>query len=114
MSQPLPQLIRAARERARLSQAEVAAAVGVSLRTVGNWERGESIPRNRLGALEELLGVVLREGTSGTVGPTTDDAAPDLPVGAGVDPELLTQLAQADPEALEAVRAVLRAARRGD
>lgn len=49
-----------------------------------------------------------------TVGPASQDAEPELPVGAGVDPELLTELAQADPAAIEAVRAVLKAARRGD
>lgn len=47
--------IRAARERARMSQQELAKKVGVSLRTVGNWERGESIPRNREHALRQVL-----------------------------------------------------------
>ena len=115
MPPPLPQLIRAARERARLSQADVAAAVGVSVRTVGNWERGDSVPRNRLGALEDVLGVSLRDGGDPeTVGPATHDASSDLPVGSGIDPELLTELAAANPDAIEAVRAVLRASRRGD
>lgn len=38
-----------------MSQQELAEKVGVSLRTVGNWERGESIPRNREHALLEVL-----------------------------------------------------------
>lgn len=49
--------IRAARERARMSQQELADKLEVSLRTVGNWERGETVPRNRLAAINELLGI---------------------------------------------------------
>lgn len=49
--------IRAGRERRRLTQAELAAEIGVSLRTVGSWENGESVPRNRTAALIEALGL---------------------------------------------------------
>lgn len=49
--------IRAARERRRMTQQELADELGVSLRTVSNWERGESIPRNRAGAIEEFLSI---------------------------------------------------------
>ena len=49
--------IRTARERSRMTQQELADNIGVSLRTVGSWERGETIPRNRIGALAELLGL---------------------------------------------------------
>lgn len=49
--------IRTARERRRMTQQELADELGVSLRTVSNWERGESIPRNRAGAIEEFLGI---------------------------------------------------------
>lgn len=49
--------IRAARERAHLSQQELANRLGVSMRTVGNWERGETVPRNRMAAIYEVLGV---------------------------------------------------------
>lgn len=49
--------IREARERLRITQADLAKRLGVSMRTVGSWERGESIPRNRLGAIRELLGL---------------------------------------------------------
>jgi DNA-binding transcriptional regulator YiaG len=48
---------KAARERAHLTQQDVAEKVGVSLRTVGNWERGESIPRSRMAALVDVLGL---------------------------------------------------------
>lgn len=51
--------IRRARERARLSQEGLAAAVGVSVRAVGDWENDRRLPRNRIGALEDVLGVDL-------------------------------------------------------
>lgn len=51
--------IRRARERARLSQEELAKLVDASPRAVGDWENDRRKPRNRLGALEEVLGVRL-------------------------------------------------------
>lgn len=36
--------IKNMRKKLRISQTDFAKAVGVSLRTVGSWERGESIP----------------------------------------------------------------------
>jgi transcriptional regulator with XRE-family HTH domain len=51
--------IRRARERARLSQEELATAVGASVRAVGDWENDRRKPRNRIGALEDVLGVRL-------------------------------------------------------
>lgn len=47
--------IKEARERRRMTQQELADELGVSLRTVGSWERGESVPRSRLGAIREVL-----------------------------------------------------------
>lgn len=47
--------IRDARQRAGMTQAELAALVGVSQRTVGNWERGESIFRNRAAKIRAVL-----------------------------------------------------------
>ncbi|PSS43621.1 hypothetical protein C6401_10840 [Arthrobacter woluwensis] len=47
--------IRAARERAGLTQTELANQLGVSLRSVGNWERGEHPPRNREAAIRAIL-----------------------------------------------------------
>lgn len=48
--------IKEARERRQMSQQDLADLVGVSLRTVGSWERGESVPRSRMGALHAALG----------------------------------------------------------
>lgn len=47
--------IRRARERAGLTQEELAEKVGVSLRTVGNWERGTSVPRAKEGIIRAVL-----------------------------------------------------------
>lgn len=47
--------IRQARARAGLTQQQLAAKVGVTLRTIGNWERGESVPRNKEHLLREIL-----------------------------------------------------------
>lgn len=49
--------IRAAREARGWTQEQLAAQVGVGQRTVGNWERGETIPKNRAGRLREVLGI---------------------------------------------------------
>lgn len=49
--------IRRARERLHMRQQDLAAAVGVSRTTVDAWENDRTWPKNRLGALEELLGI---------------------------------------------------------
>lgn len=73
--------IRAARERAGLTQEELGAALGVSLRTVGNWERGATVPRNREAALRRVLADHLDDGT----GPTLTGAS---------DAELVAEIAR--------------------
>jgi transcriptional regulator with XRE-family HTH domain len=55
MATDLGERIRAERERAGMTQPELAALVGVSPRTIGNWERGEADPRNSLTRLEDVL-----------------------------------------------------------
>lgn len=40
-----------------MTQDQLAEAIGVSKRSIGSWERGEAIPRNRIGALSDLLGL---------------------------------------------------------
>lgn len=47
--------IREARERAGLTQEQLAQRLGVTLRTVGNWERGATVPRNRLARLRDVF-----------------------------------------------------------
>lgn len=49
--------IRRMREARGLTQAELAARLGVGQRTVGNWERGETVPRNRIGMLRAYFGL---------------------------------------------------------
>lgn len=51
--------IKRARERQLMSQEELAAKLRVSRSAVNSWERDRSYPRNRIGALEEVLGIVL-------------------------------------------------------
>ena len=53
--------IRAARERMGWTQADLAAAVGVGMRTVGNWERGDTVPKNRMAKLQHLFGIPTSE-----------------------------------------------------
>ena len=74
--------IRAARERAGMTQGELAQRVGVSLRTVGNWERGDTVPMNRASAVESALAQWLDRGD--TEGPRLASAS---------DGELLAEIA---------------------
>jgi DNA-binding transcriptional regulator YiaG len=57
MSEISAEDIKSGRERQHMTQQELADELGVSLRTVGSWERGESVPRNRAAALAEVLGM---------------------------------------------------------
>jgi len=87
--------IRRARERKRLSQQELAEAVGASLRAVGDWENDRRKPRNRTGALEEILGVSLDEDT-GPPPPRLSDATRQA-MREELGPELAARLiAEAD------------------
>jgi DNA-binding XRE family transcriptional regulator len=51
--------IRRARERQQWTQAQLAAAVGVSRDAIVKWEGDQRAPKNRIGALEEVLGIDL-------------------------------------------------------
>lgn len=66
--------VKRARERAGLTQRQLAEAVGVDRKTVGNWEAGLSSPRSSLGRLEAVLGAY---------GFVVDDGPP--PPAAGAD-----------------------------
>lgn len=75
--------IRQARERRGMTQGELAQAVGVSMRTVGNWERGQAVPRSSLTRVEDLLGPL-------------DEAAGALPPAA----QSLIEMIRNDPDLL--------------
>lgn len=75
--------IRDARNRAGMSQEALAEAVGVTLRTIGNWERSATVPRNKLPIVREVLGDYLEEGKS---------QSPRLRVAS--DEELLKEIAR--------------------
>lgn len=100
----------------------LAAAAEVDPATITDFLAARRWPRMATrGSIERALGWpagsiarIAEGGAPPVVTPPAQDAEPQLPVGGGVDPELLTELAQADPAAIEAVRAVLKAARRGD
>jgi transcriptional regulator with XRE-family HTH domain len=106
-----------------MNQADLARAAQIDNGTLGDFLAGRRWPqtrtRARIESALELTPGFINQVASGflriSVTPLPQDAdSEQLPVGSGVDPELLTQLADADPAAIEAVRAVLRAARRGD
>lgn len=54
-------MLRKARERKLMSQEDVARALRVSRSAVNSWENDRAYPRNRIGALEEVLGVDLSQ-----------------------------------------------------
>lgn len=75
---PTPALgstIKRARERLRISQKELAAQLGVNVKTVDNWENGRTSPKSSLGALEEALGISLSEPAADLppINPTDDE-----------------------------------------
>jgi transcriptional regulator with XRE-family HTH domain len=83
--QPIGKKIKRARERLRWTQVQLGSAVGVSQKTIDNWEHDKTYPKSSIGALEDVLGISL-DGTSepGGLSPTDEwEAAvlsdPDLP-----------------------------------
>ena len=67
-------LIRRARQRRRWTQLQFAERAGVSVRTVGDWERGAKAPRNRT-VVEDVLGVSLNSEQEAQFVPADDDEA---------------------------------------
>jgi transcriptional regulator with XRE-family HTH domain len=53
--------IKHARQLRFWRQIDLARALRVNVKTVGNWERGETIPRNRIPVIEATLGIKLTE-----------------------------------------------------
>lgn len=56
---PIGKAIARARQRKRLTQAQLAAELGVNKASVANWESGIHFPQRHLGAVEALLGISL-------------------------------------------------------
>lgn len=67
--------LRDARSRARLTQEELANLVGVTLRSVGNWERSQGVPRSQEGAVRAALGGYLDESLEGNPLASVSDVA---------------------------------------
>lgn len=80
MANELGQRIRRARERKGWTQQQLAVAVGVGARTVGGWERGETVPLNRMARLEDVLGA--------DVNPENDHRQVHVSEGRGVPAEI--------------------------
>lgn len=96
MANELGRRIRNARERRGWTQIDLANQVGVRARTIGAWERGENIPLNRLGKLEEIFGPEINP---------ANDHSPDVARGKGVPPEIELMFAHyADLSAMDLVR----------
>lgn len=100
MATDLGTTIKRARERKRWTQQQLAEAVGVSQKTIDNWENGRTEPRSSLGALEVVLDVNLSGGTG-----VESSADPDEAVIMG-----FTQFSDAEKAVLVDA---LRRARRG-
>jgi DNA-binding XRE family transcriptional regulator len=66
---PIGHKIKRARERLRITQAELGARVGVSQKTIDNWEHDKRYPKSSIGALEEVLGLSFADGAG--PGPST-------------------------------------------
>lgn len=54
---PIGIKIKRARERLRLTQEQLGHAVGVSQKTIDNWEHDRRYPKSAIGALEQVLDV---------------------------------------------------------
>lgn len=94
---PIGLKIKRARERLRMTQEQLAAAIGVSQKTIDNWEHDRRYPKSAIGALQEVLGVRF-------------DDEPEPGPGTGSNADAADQLERAAAEMLEAA-ARLRAAR---
>lgn len=56
---PIGLAIQRARHRKRMTQEQLAEALGVSRVTVARWETGDMFPQQNAGAIEELLGITI-------------------------------------------------------
>lgn len=70
--------IRRMREERGMTQEQLAEALHVGPRTIGNWERQRTLPKNRVGMLLSFFGI--------------GDEKPENPIRMASDVELLTEL----------------------
>lgn len=101
--------IRTARELAGLSQSELGRQIGVSLRTIGNWERGATIPQSSNARLRYALRDTWPGDDVAAIGPDDDTILFSLPRDAleGLsDLEIDEIQATARAKALQAVREI--------
>lgn len=66
--------IRTARQRAGLTQQELASRIGVSMRTIGNWERGETVTQRHAARIADVLGGHLTSAPKSTIEDYSDAA----------------------------------------
>lgn len=80
--------IVAARQRAGLTQAQLAALVGVAPRSIGNWERGEAPPTKNVARLRDVLGLA-----GNSHGGSTGQGAGEPTLHAASDAQLVAEIA---------------------
>ena len=102
----------------RRNPAWLVAETGADPGTIGDFLNGSRWPKlGTQGKIEAALGwrpgTIRQIGNGGPVPEIASGRPQDrVPVGANVDPDLIAELNAASPETIEAIRAVLRAARR--
>lgn len=104
---PIGLKIRRARERQRLTQADLAAQVGVSQKTVDNWENGRTRPKSSIGALEQILGPLDRADVSPSPAPTPKRATAADPLAAYADDPLFANLPDDPDERIAALNRIV-------
>lgn len=98
MSETAGQRIKRLREERRWSQSNLAEQLGVSSKTISNWERDQHIPRASLGALERLFEQPLDQ----------SGEPPELPEGARYLGDPADDMIELSVEGVAGVRAVVK------
>lgn len=118
----LARAIRARRAELKLTQADLAQAAGISVSAIQKLEDPKSdIRRPRsLPKVERALkwepgsaDAVLDGGTATPLAAPTPESTPPAPLGNGIDPEFLIELASSTPEQLQRVRDFLYGIKQG-
>jgi transcriptional regulator with XRE-family HTH domain len=78
-------LIRAERERQEMTQQSLANRLSVSLRTIGGWEHGATIPPRQIPKLERALRVRIRQTGSGDYAMSRAADPPEIEGAEAVD-----------------------------